>query len=783
MTRAEPVHLRFIGWSVFILAVLTIFAVRVLPDPRMETDVLALLPQAQTDRNFDAPLGEFSAQLARKQIFVVGSDRLDDAKLAAAAFAKVLETSGAFATVQLHFDIDLAQRTAVYLSHRAFLLSPGDRQALEAGEKDAFAKRALRAAFTPSGFMQPVAMGEDPLGFTNDFLRSVANITGNTRVDGDVLVATHEGREFVLVLTEIEGNPFASVTQERVMPAIAQARQAAKDATASPVEIAGSGAIQHASAAAERANHEVTTFGTIESIAVFLLLLLVFGSVRPLLLGVMTLSLAIVSAYTAVHLVFGKVHILALVFGSSLIGSVIDYSIHFFADRFRDPEHWTPAAALPHVGPAILLGLTTTLVCYLVLAAVPFPGLEQIAVFCMTGLVVGCGSVLCLYPVLAHARGKLPKSGPLVGKAIDGALRKWRWSRPGWIALAVIAVGVALGIARVRIQDDVKALQQSPARLVNEEMRVREVLGTGMETRFFLVSGDSAQSVLETGERLARALDGMVRDGVIASYQAVAKGVPSFAQQRLNHELLEKNVYAPGGLLDQVMNTLGFEPSAIERRRDEFNASRAPLTTDEWLESPASQGMRHLWLGRIESRYATVVTLGGITDVQSLQRLQLPGVQLVDRVAQTTQTLSRYRYVMTLLLAAVYVVAGLILVRRFGWREAPRILLPSVAATLVTVGVFGWLGVPFNLFTLLALWLVLGLGVDYGIFLRHGLEHRVTAILSVTLSACTTLIAFGLLALSATPFIRSIGLTLLFAITLSWLFALLACMTEKEIHD
>jgi hypothetical protein len=36
--------------------------------------------------------------------------------------------------------------------------------------------------------------------------------------------------------------------------------------------------------------------------------------------------------------------------------------------------------------------------------------------------------------------------------------------------------------------------------------------------------------------------------------------------------------------------------------------------------------------------------------------------------------------------------------------------------------------------------------------------------------------------LSATPFIRSIGLTLLFAITFSWLFALLSCMTENESH-
>jgi predicted exporter len=138
---------------------------------------------------------------------------------------------------------------------------------------------------------------------------------------------------------------------------------------------------------------------------------------------------------------------------------------------------------------------------------------------------------------------------------------------------------------------------------------------------------------------------------------------------------------------------------------------------------------------------------------------------------------------MSWLLAAVALVAGLVLAVRFGPRDALRMLLPPVASVLATLGLFGWLGEPFNLFTLLAFWLVLGLSIDYGIFLRHGREHRVTAILSVTLSACTTLIAFGLLALSETPFIRTIGLTLVCAITLSWSFALITGMTErKTIH-
>ena len=103
-------------------------------------------------------------------------------------------------------------------------------QALEAGATERLAKRALRAAYTPTGLMQPLGLAEDPLGFTNDFLRASTGVAGNTRLEGNVLVAERDGREFVLVLTENEGHPFASATQERVIPAIARARLAASQA-------------------------------------------------------------------------------------------------------------------------------------------------------------------------------------------------------------------------------------------------------------------------------------------------------------------------------------------------------------------------------------------------------------------------------------------------------------------------------------------------------------------------------------------------------------------------
>lgn len=777
------VRVRFFAWGALMLVLLAAFAFHVMPHLRVETDVLALLPQTQRERALDEALETFSAKLARKQIFLVGSADPVDAKLAAAAFARELRASQAFDHVQLEADEALRQRADVYIAHRAFLLAPEDAQALADGETDRLANRALRAAYTPSGLMQALGVAEDPLGLTSNFLRLQMQATGHVRLDDSMLIAQGDGRSWVLVLSESAGSPFASAVQARVLPAIAQARSAAQRAVPAGIEILASGAIQHAAAAADRASHEIATFGTIESVAVIVLLLVIFGALRPLLLGLATLSLAVVAAFTVVHYVFGEVHLLAVVFGSSLIGSVIDYSIHFFADRFRDPTRWTPLDALRHVGPAILLGLVTTLIGYAVLAVVPFPGLKQIAVFCMVGLVVGCGCVLCLYPVLAHTRRqRLPKLGARIGTAIDGLLLRWRWTVPK-LAILVAALALVLsGLLRLDIRDDVRTLQQSPPALVASEQRVRELLGSGIETRFFLVSGDSAQAVLSAEQRLTEALDGLVREGAIASYRSITRAVPPVERQRSNNTLLAERVYAPGALLDRVMGSLGFPAEAVERRRQEFATGAGPLAVEEWLASPASTGLRDLWLGKVGSRYATVVTLGGIDDVSALAAVALPDVQLIDRVAETTATLGRYRHAMTLLLVLVYAVAGIVLTVRFGWRAAPRMLLPSILATLVTLGLFGWLGVAMNLFTLLALWLVLGLGIDYGIFLRHGRESRPTAILSVTLSACTTLIAFGLLALSATPFIRSIGLTLLCAISLSWLFVLFSCLTSFGPH-
>jgi predicted exporter len=90
---------------------------------------------------------------------------------------------------------------------------------------------------------------------------------------------------------------------------------------------------------------------------------------------------------------------------------------------------------------------------------------------------------------------------------------------------------------------------------------------------------------------------------------------------------------------------------------------------------------------------------------------------------------------------------------------------------ILALGVFGWLGTPLNLFNLMGLVLVLGVGVNYAIFLREGGVRAAATLAGVLLSAGTTMLSFGLLAFSSMPVLSSFGLTLLVGVSIAVLLA------------
>ncbi len=772
MRHSRPTLARF--WcGMALLAIVAATFAWVQPRLRVETDLLDLLPRASGDAGVEAAIDAFATRVSRKVIFLVGADDAGAASAAAAAFAGALASSGAFVDVRQEMGADVSGAIALYMAHRGTLLAEADQARLAAGHGQDILQAARLAAYTPAGLVRPLDLRRDPLGLGSAWLLGQVPSIGRARLRGSQLTVQEGAKTYVFLTAETAGSPFGAAAQDHAALALDRARQAAAVAAGRPVTILQSGALQHATRATRISQREIGFFGSVATIAVLTLMLALFRDWRAPALGMLALTAGAAAGISAAQLVFGELHLVALVFGSSLIGVAIDYSMHFHADQFRAPATWRPPDALAQVTRPILYGAGATVLGFAGLLLLPFPGLQQMALISIVGLAVACACVLLLFPVAARSAGRaLPG---WCARPLDAFAGAARWTGRTRCALALAALAfVAFGLSRVVFQDDIRTLQMSTPALIGEEREVARLLGAAPESRFFLVSGASAEAVLRDAEALADALRRLQAQGDIESFTTVVRALPSLERQHAAAALLAAHVFDAQGLMPAFMRELGFDEATITAQAGDARAASAPLTPAEWLASPASSGLRDLWLGERGGRYATVVTLAGIRDLAAVRAIggRVPGIRFVDRVAEISGVLAHYRETVLRLLAFAYATIFLALLVRYRWRVALRLIAAPLGATLGTLALLGAAGAPVNLFTVLGLLLLLALGVDYAVFLREAAEDRRTALLSVSLSATTTIVSCGLLAFSSTPLIASIGLSLAAGILLCWLIAI-----------
>jgi predicted exporter len=157
----------------------------------------------------------------------------------------------------------------------------------------------------------------------------------------------------------------------------------------------------------------------------------------------------------------------------------------------------------------------------------------------------------------------------------------------------------------------------------------------------------------------------------------------------------------------------------------------------------------------------------------------MEGVRFVDQVQEIAQLLGRLRRVLSWALAGGALVVLVLLwmaYRKAAWAAA----LPTALGALAALGTLGWLGLPFNLFALLGLILLLGTGIDFGIYLQATGERRRSSFVAVNLAALTNIAAVGVLAFSTTAAFRSFGLVLAVGAGVAWLTA--PCFRSSEMQ-
>jgi predicted exporter len=491
---------------------------------------------------------------------------------------------------------------------------------------------------------------------------------------------------------------------------------------------------------------------------------LAFRSIKPIGLILLSIAIGCLGALSVCSLVFEKIHLITLVFGASLIGVAQDYGIYFLCQRFSANSEIDPWQLLRRILPALILALVTTVIGYMGLALTPFPGLRQMAVFSITGLIFGWLTVALWFPPLAREHDG--KALPLVERCAVG-LMGWphiRRNRATYSSLAALAILAAIGWFRLGAQDDVRSLHNPPKKLLDDQVKISELLDLPTAAQFFLLRGATPEILLEREETLKTRLDPLVERNLLTGYHAISNWVPSAQRQTSRRLLVEKALLSDDGALPALAKQIGEDRHWVAAIGTRFLAPAEPLTVDEFLKAPASEPWRHLWLGKSADGYASVIALSGVGKAGLAALLQaadgLQGVQWVDKVGEISSVLAKYRYAMSWALLLSYLAVYGLLYPRYalaGWRA----LGPTALASIATLAILAIMGKGIELFHILALMLLLGIGVDYGIFFQEqGRADDGAAWLSVALSALSTLLSFGLLALSKTPALQAFGLTM-----------------------
>jgi predicted exporter len=277
---------------------------------------------------------------------------------------------------------------------------------------------------------------------------------------------------------------------------------------------------------------------------------------------------------------------------------------------------------------------------------------------------------------------------------------------------------------------------------------------------------------LQIEEQLLDALQNLQAEAVIGGFQMLSSSLPSLKRQSENSMLVRKLYNHQLGSFYSLVNlpqsdltaaTAVFEQSADLR-----------LTPELWRQQIGSEGRKNLLIMQTESSAATVVRFTGELSRSAELRLNAlsdtsVGVTFVDQVQNTSDLLGKYRVQVSTWVVLAYLIVLFALLLRYK-RQVWRIVMPPLLASVFTLAILVQLEQGINLFHLMALILVLGIGLDMGIFLTETDEAPHTW-LAVSLSAATSLLAFGLLALSDTPVLHHFGLTVAIGLSLVWLFA------------
>ncbi|MGH8137380.1 MAG: MMPL family transporter [Steroidobacteraceae bacterium] len=771
MTRAGATAT--LVWAVFIAVAAAIVA-----RAHYTTDLSAFLPRTPTAAQ-RLLVDQLREGIASRLILIgiEGADPPTRARISL-AMGRRLRADRQFLSVNNGEPVGLDRDRELLFSHRYVLsaaVTPGRFTAT--GLRDAI-QESLELLASPAGLLVKSLLPRDPTGEMLQIIDQLGNAKRPPTVDG--AWASRDGKRALLVAqtraagSDTDGQQRAVETIRRAFAeAAGTAKASLEHAANARLEMSGPGVFSVA--ARSTIKHEVVRLSILSTVLILLMLLVVYRSLLALVLGFMPVASGALAGVAAVALGFGLVHGITLGFGVTLIGESIDYSIYLF---IQSPQR--------SLWPTIGLGVLTSIAGFASLLPSGFPGLAQLGLYSISGLVVAACVTRFVLPHWMPARLRI-RDTTLLGAMVASGLKRVRMPRAVLVVVPILAA-VVLYVHRGSVWNrELSAL--SPVSAADQALDglLRADIGAPDVRDLVVVSGPDPESVLRTAEKVDKQLDALADAGIIGGYESPARYLPSLATQRARQASLPD----PARLRNQLQSALDGLPLRPERLEpfvhDVETARTQPLVTRADLEGTSlAAGVDALllkdgprWSALLPLRTPTSVAID-VGRVHSAVSQAAPGKAVVlDVKAEADLLYSTYlSEVVRLSLAGFCAIVVLLLLALRSAMRVLRVVAPLALAVMTVAAGLVLAGRQLTILHLIGMLLIVAVGSNYALFFdrrandRHAGEVPLT-LASLVIANAATVVGFGVLASSSVPVLAALGSTVAPGALLALLFSAL----------
>ncbi|MBB3176225.1 MMPL family transporter [Variovorax sp. Sphag1AA] len=752
--------------ALWLWLVLLAVGIAVIARSHFSADLSAFLPKSPDARQ-RLLIEQLQSGIASRTIFIGiegGKDAAQRAEVSRSV-ASAMRKGGLFDQVQ-NGDTSEWKASGTWVFDHRYLLSPEvtpDRFTAE-GLRDAIVD-TLSLLGTPAGNALKPLLERDPTGETQRIAEGLIPASSPRSEEG-VWVSRSAPRAVILATTHASGSDLDAVAQ-----AIAQVRGAFDAATqglsGDRPQLQMTGAPIFSVESRDQIKTEAIHLAVVGGIVMGALLLLAFASPRALVVAFLPVATGVVWGTATVSLVFGSVHGLTLGFGSTLIGETVDYAIYYLIQargaatpgtgwrRWRD-IHW----------PTVRLGLLTSVCGFAALVFSGFPGLAQLGVFSLAGLIAAALVARFVLPILAPdgatGMGMRARMARIAGLLVR-ALPRLRWV---FVGLGVAALVLVVWQGSDLWRASLSAMSPVPQATQKLDAELRADIGASDGGTLVVIQGADLQSALRNTEAAGTRLDALVDKGDLAGYETVSRLLPSEAAQKARLASLP-DADALRARLAEATRGLPLSASRLEPFIADVQAAKGlPVTQRADLKGgPLDAVLSALMFERQAGGWATLIALhpGASFDAGRLAAALdgVPDVQVVNVGDELSSLYQRYLHeaFVQVMLGALAVVILLGAYLRSG-RRLLAVCQPLAVAVVLTLGGMAALHVPLGILHLVGLLLIVAVGSNYALFfdqLRETGRADEDTLASLMLANLTTVISFGLIAISNIPALSSIG--------------------------